>query len=100
MIGFDEFTLLSEDRWKDIDPYACYLTGVQGRDDHLKATSDQASMMSSTSTAHLGSRIDDANGFAKLENLSRQHVKIPIKKQEQEMGFQNINRSNPNGFMT
>lgn len=35
-IGFDEFTLLSEERWKAVDPYAQYLDGVNGRQMFMK----------------------------------------------------------------
>lgn len=42
--------------------------------------------------------MDDAEGFAKLEELSRQQVKIPIKKKGIELDFININRSDPIDF--
>mmetsp|Transcript_23745 Transcript_23745/g.31784 ORF Transcript_23745/g.31784 Transcript_23745/m.31784 type:complete len:100 (+) Transcript_23745:531-830(+) len=31
-IGFDEFTFLSEERWKAVDAYKKYLDGVNGRE--------------------------------------------------------------------
>ena len=40
-IGYDEFTLLAEENWKLIDPYAQYKAGV-ARHDAFKATSDRS----------------------------------------------------------
>jgi len=50
--------------------------------------------------AQLGSKIDDADGYAKLEDLSRQHLKIPLRKAEREIGFVNINRNDATGYLS
>ena len=99
-IGFDEFTFLSEERWKSVDAYKQYLDGVNGREMNNKNAnrSDLTSIASQKSTAKLGSRIDDAEGYAKLEDLSREHLKIPIRKNEVTSGFVNINRNDTTNF--
>lgn len=96
-IGFDEFTFLSEERWKSVDAYAQYLEGVNGRELNNAKRDDLTSIASQKSTAKLGSRIDDAEGYAKLEDLSREHLKIPIRKNE-KTGFVNINRNDTSNF--
>ena len=35
-----------------------------------------------------------------LESLSMNHLKIPIKKQGKDIGFENINRSDPSNYLT
>ena len=96
-IGFDEFTFLSEERWKSVDAYKQYLEGVNGRELNNAKRDDLTSIASQKSTAKLGSRIDDAEGYAKLEDLSREHLKIPIRKNE-KIGFVNINRNDTSNF--
>lgn len=41
-IGYDEFTLLSEERWRNLDPYKHYKEGVNGRVNFLRNSSDRA----------------------------------------------------------
>lgn len=48
----------------------------------------------------LGSRVNDAEGYSKLECLSREHLKIPVKKEEPITGFVNINRSDASAYLT
>ncbi len=38
-IGFDEFTLLNEEKWRNMDPYAHYKKGIDGREAYIKSTS-------------------------------------------------------------
>ena len=37
-IGFDEFTLLNEEKWRNMDPYAHYKKGIDGREAYIKTT--------------------------------------------------------------
>lgn len=42
-IGYHEFTMLSEERWRNFDPFLMYQEGVNGREQYLKeAISDPA----------------------------------------------------------
>ena len=70
-IGFYEFTLLSEERWQNIDCYAQYLKGVEGRAEALKKENDSASVASALETSEMGSGVGDAQGYAQLEDLAR-----------------------------
>jgi hypothetical protein len=38
-IGFDEFTLLNEEKWRNMDPYAHYQKGIDGREAFVKSSS-------------------------------------------------------------
>lgn len=99
-IGFHEFTLLSEERWKALDVYAQYLKGVEGREQQLKKENEQSSETSSMTTTAMGSGVADAQGYAKLEKMSRNHTKIPLRSYDQSICFQNINRDDPSDYLT
>ena len=43
----------------------------------------------------MGVKSNDAAGYQKLEDLARDHLKIPIKRIDKETGFMNINRLDP-----
>jgi len=47
----------------------------------------------------LGSRLNDAEGYSRLEELSKEHLRIPVKKTEKEIGFANINRSDASSYI-
>ena len=47
----------------------------------------------------MGTKVNDAEGYNKLENLAKEHLKVPIKKQEKEIGFVNINRSDAKNYL-
>ena len=40
-IGYEEFTLLSEERWRNIDPYKHYMEGLNGRQNFLNKSSER-----------------------------------------------------------
>jgi len=92
-IGFDEFTLLNEEKWRNMDPYVHYKKGVHFREAFVKSESTRGSCSSlMQNTKELGFKVSDSEGYTQLENLSKQHLKIPIKKESNDIGYMNINR--------
>lgn len=106
-IGYDEFTLLSEERWRNIDPYLKYQEGVQSHKQFVQnaSSTDHRSENSGTSThsetniRSMGTKVNDPKGHMTLESLSMNHLKIPIKKHGKDIGFENINRSDPSNYL-
>ena len=102
-IGYEEFTLLSEERWRNIDPFIRYNEGVNSRDQMVKTPSSEKqsslAMLHKNETSRLGLSVNDTQGYQKLEDLARNHVKIPFKPIDRESGFSNINRSDAKGYL-
>ena len=97
-IGFDEFTLLDEERWRTIDPFTKYQMGLESHNKKIKNQDESArGSQESRSSLMKGS---DAQSFKRLEGLSKSYLKIPVRKYESDVGFFNINRSDPSNFMT
>ena len=79
-LGYDDFTLLSEERWKNLDPYKHYQESLE------KYKNQQQDEKSSTSSMRLGNshastmgiKSNDAAGYQMLESLAKNHLKIPI----------------------
>jgi len=46
----------------------------------------------------MGLRSNDTAGYQKLESMSRNHLKVPLKTIDKETGFININRIDPTDF--
>lgn len=85
-----------------MDPYQRY---KDGRDQHEMNTQGTAARSSSlafgdSEASNLGVKADDADGYNKLESLSKNHLKIPLRRLEKETGFVNINRKHPNDYVS
>ena len=99
-IGYAEFTLLSEERWREIDPYKKYKAGVQSYENYIKTATVAESEKSidengKANVSSMGVRVNDQSGHMTLESLAKNHLKIPIRKQSKDIGFENINRRDP-----
>ena len=46
----------------------------------------------------MGVKVDDTSGHMQLESLSKNHLKIPIRKTGADVGYDNINRSDPSNY--
>ena len=46
-IGYAEFTLLSEERWREIDVYKKYQAGVQSYENYIKTATEKSNRLSS-----------------------------------------------------
>ena len=80
-VGFDEFTLLNEEKWRNMDPYTHYKKGILFREEYVKTESNRGSCTSMMkNTKELGFKVSDSEGYTQLENLSKEHLKIPVKK--------------------
>ena len=102
-IGYDEFTLLSEERWRNIDPYKHYQEGQQAYKvfkETQNTPQSSAAKTSDSDASKMGIRSNDAAGYQQLEDLSKHQLKIPIMKQDKDTGFVNINRSDPSTFVS
>ena len=101
-IGYDEFTLLSDERWRNMDPYLRYQEGLGAHQSNVNSslTRQDSLKMPKNEASKLGIKANDAIGYQKLEDLAREHLKIPFKQPDKETGFMNINRSDPAGYMS
>lgn len=97
-IGYDEFTLLSEERWRIIDPYKRYKDGIENFQINSSMAASSSIAMGDSDASKLGIKSNDTEGYEKLESLSKNHLKIPIRKPEKQSGFVNINRKQPNEY--
>ena len=98
-LGYEEFTMLSEENWRDLDPYKHYQQSVEkhraAQQHSESALSSIVSGMGDSHASQMGVKSNDAAGYQKLEDLARNHLKIPIKRVDKETGFMNINRLDP-----
>ena len=105
-IGYEEFTLLSEERWRGIDPYKKYQDGLLNHDRFIKTGSSYRYKGVTIEEKdvegplqNMGIKVNDTEGHMNLEELSKNHLKIPIRKKGQDIGFTNINRSDPSSYV-
>jgi len=102
-IGYAEFTLLSEERWREIDPFLKYKEGLHNHEVQAKTSSEirmnnNLDAESVKNLRSMGVKVNDTSGHMQLESLSKNHLKIPIRKPGQDVGFENINRSDPSNY--
>jgi len=64
-IGYDEFTLLSEERWRNFDAYAQYQAGVASHDAYVSTPSAPALSLKfgDSDASKLGILSNDAEGY-------------------------------------
>ena len=100
-INYAEFTLLSEERWRNIDPFVRYKAGMNHRENFIKTSSERFDHDSESNVpaSQMGVKVNDSDGLNKLESLAKEHLKIPVKKTEREVGFVNINRSDAKNYL-
>lgn len=98
-IGYDEFTLLSEERWKNLDPYERYQGAIAKQQSLLETPKSSSLHFGDSHASQMGIKSNDAAGYQKLESLAKDHLKIPIHKVDKETGYMNINRSDPTDFL-
>ena len=93
-IGYDEFTLLSEERWRNIDPYKQYQEGVSAAKAWAESESERVDSLNATQSDYMqmGLAVNDVAGMQKLERMAKNKVKVPLKRDEKDTGFANINR--------
>ena len=67
-IGYDEFTMLSEEKWRNIDPFTRYTEGVNSRD-HMVRTPETTGKQSSLAVlkrhenSKLGMNVGNTQGY-------------------------------------
>lgn len=70
-VGYDDFTLLTEERWRGLDPFEKSYDGAYASNRVKLEVEDE-------------SKFDDCENLAekldRLEDLSKNHLKIPLKK--------------------
>ena len=98
-IGYDEFILLDEEKWRTIDPFKKYQIGLESAMKKNDSFSDHP-YSSKSITSYMDIVTNDPAGHQKLEAMSKSHLKIPIRKPEHDTGFFNINRSDVTGYVT
>jgi len=75
-IGYDEFTLLTEERWRGIDPFQQLKNNISNKQ------STEASLKSANRISNLQQECDNELEFLeRLESLSKNKLKIPLKKE-------------------
>ena len=64
-IGYDEFTLLSDERWRSMDPFERYQKGLENYSSkiHSSLTRPDSLAMPDNHTAKLGIKANDAIGY-------------------------------------
>lgn len=105
-IGWDEFTLLSEERWSGgaIDPYKKYQDGLANHEHYVKTQASEHRYGAGedeerNEVRKMGKKVNDTVGHMHLESLSKDHLKIPITKKTQDINYDNINRSDPSSYL-
>jgi Ca2+-binding EF-hand superfamily protein len=78
-IGYDEFTLLSEERWRNIDPYKQLQSGITNHKKFMVTSSSFESRETNSGAGALGIKSNDAFGYQQLETMAKNHLKIPIR---------------------
>jgi hypothetical protein len=80
-IGFQEFLMLNEEKWRGLDPVEQLASNMKKRREHQDESDD-------------GSSENQQEQFERMEHEARNHLKIPLRK-ETNLKNLNINRSNP-----
>ena len=95
-IGYDEFTLLSEERWQVNDPYKLYQEGLNSHSENMKKALSPVSLRFENPDArNMGIKSNDAAGYQQLETMAKHHLKRPLRIKDKETGFIKINRNGP-----
>ena len=92
-IGYDEFTMLTEERWRGIDPFEVMKQNTKMYEQYMTRNSDRLDTHESNETTVIPALNDDQHRFHRLENLSKNHLKIPLTKSKGPIDVININRA-------
>ena len=68
-LGYDEFTMLSEENWMNLDPYKQYKSAMEK---HQQREQDDnfSSIQDDSHASQMGIRSNDAAGYQKLESMA------------------------------
>lgn len=80
-IGFHEFLMLNEEKWRGLDPVEQLASNMKKRQERMEESDN-------------GSEENQLEQFERMEHEARNHLKIPLRK-ETNLKNLNINRSNP-----
>lgn len=73
VVGYEEFTLLTEERWRGLDPFEKKYDGAYSSSRVMLEVEDET-------------KFEDCDNFAekldRLEDLSKNHLKVPLKKED------------------
>lgn len=90
-IGYDQFTMLLEERWRNLDPY---------RDKTNQGIQRKLSLGAPHTSLDIYSGCTNyVEAFEKLENLANNRTKIPLKKGKYNHEGMNINRENASDLL-
>ena len=78
-IGYEEFTMLTEERWRGIDPFQVVKENQKAYDALTRNDHEHLDTIESTETTTIPALNDDQHKFHRLEHLSKNHLKIPLK---------------------
>lgn len=84
-IGYDEFTMLLEERWRNIDPYFELSQNLERKNDPMAVQKPTLNIYDNCPT--------EQDMLHKLEKLAKNQVKIPLRNDEYAYERLNINRS-------
>lgn len=100
-IGYDEFTMLTEERWRGIDPFEVMKQNQLAYEKVIgRNQSERLDTHESRETTVIPALNDDQHRFHRLENLSKNHLKIPITKSKGPIDVININRASAKDKIT